>query len=279
MAQPTHPILPRLVNEQRPYPYGAENIPPTYTGFYQTYQSSAMPQPGFGNPVPGTQPGWMPYLPHGRGSPASANQAPNTLSMAQSARGPNNQLPLTATFGQQYQTPAPHVQGLNCYAPSFRPQENTRTYWHQVVQPAVDTFNGGGSVHREIGRNAESVEADSRQNSSDIMGTLTGMQNLNIGAGSNQAQNTIPSRSGSSHQVSSQRETNLGINRSSGDSQPTGQCGTALVSPRHEAYRNRNLTYHQGQTYNPLPIYTNLGHDQSAKDNVDQVGLHPHHEL
>lgn len=293
MAQRIHPISPGPGNEQRPYPHGAENIPPTHTGFYPTYQSSVMPQPGFGNPFPGTQPGWLPYFPHGRGYPTNANQAPNanrvpnvnrapnanrapnTLNVVQSARGPNSQLP---RFGQQYQAPAHQARVLNHYAPGFRPQGDTRTNWHQAAQPAVGTFNGGGFVHQDIGRNAEPVRADGRQSVGNNMSrVLTGMQHLNIGAGGNLAPNAIPSRGGSSYQISGQQETDMRINRSSSDSQRTGQFGTAPVSSRHEAYRNRNRTYHQGQAYN-LPIYTNLGHHQGARGN-DQVEPHPHRKL
>lgn len=276
MAQRTHPVPPGLGNEQRPYPHGAENIPPTHTGFYRTYQSPAMSQPGFGNPFPGTQPDWLPYFPHGQGS---ANQVPNTLNMAQSARGPNSQQLLTATFGQQYQAPAPQAQGPNCYAPGFTQQENARTYWHQATQPAVGTFNGGGFVHREIGQNTEPARTDGRQNFSNNMRVLTGMQHLNIGAGGNQGPNTIPSQNVNSYQVSGQREINMTTNKSSSDSQRTGQFGTALVSPRHQAYRDNIWAYHQGQTHNPLPIYTNLGHHQRAKGNVDQVGPYQYHKL
>lgn len=233
-----------------------------------------MLQPEFGNRFPGTHPGWLPSVSHGRGNPTSANQAPSTLNRVQSTAYNSEQIPAGVTFGQQYNNrlppaittysgqsqaaspqtgiwndrrqEAPRAQGLNAYAPRFKPRENNRDYYERQLTHLVGgTHNSGQSAHRGIGgvRNAESVKVNDQQNSRHNIRAVTETQRWNSRADSNQIWNMKSS------------------DKSIENTIPSGSCST---STDHDiSQEETNMAY---QTYNCHPVYTNIGQRGDAID-------------
>lgn len=187
----------------------------------------------------------------------------------------NEQIPAGVTLGQQYNNrllpafttytgqsqaasfqtaiwndrrqQAPRSQGLNAYAPRFKPQENNGDYYErQRIQLAGGTQNSGKLAYRETGivHNTEHVKVDGQQNSRHNIRAVNETQHWNSRADVNQIPNTKSSRTLIENTI------------------PSGSRSTYHNISREEP----NMTYNQGRTNNCHPRYTNIGQRGGAID-------------